>query len=238
MATTMATVRFDGVTKRFPGVVALDDVTFDIAAGSCHALCGENGAGKSTLGKLLAGIYSARRGARPHRRRARPVRQPDRRLEVGRGHGPSGALVLREPVGGREPLPRQPAVEPRLRLEARDAPTRGSDAGAHRRRARRHAHGRRPDHRPAADAPDRVGDRAGGAADRLRRADEQPVAARSRAPVRDHRPAAGARRDVHLRQPSPRRDLSPLRHHHGAARRPARGDASRRRGRSGRASSR
>ena len=62
MATTMATVRFDGVTKRFPGVVALDRVTFDIAAGSCHALCGENGAGKSTLGKLLAGIYTPDEG--------------------------------------------------------------------------------------------------------------------------------------------------------------------------------
>jgi ABC-type sugar transport system ATPase subunit len=55
-------VRFDGVTKRFPGVVALDHVSFDIAAGSCHALCGENGAGKSTLGKLLAGIYSPDEG--------------------------------------------------------------------------------------------------------------------------------------------------------------------------------
>ncbi len=55
-------VRFDGVTKRFPGVVALDHVTFEIAAGSCHALCGENGAGKSTLGKLLAGIYSPDEG--------------------------------------------------------------------------------------------------------------------------------------------------------------------------------
>ena len=55
-------VRFDGVTKRFPGVVALDHVTFDIAAGSCHALCGENGAGKSTLGKVLAGIYSPDEG--------------------------------------------------------------------------------------------------------------------------------------------------------------------------------
>jgi ribose transport system ATP-binding protein len=50
-------VEFDGVTKRFPGVVALQDVSFSIAAGACHALCGENGAGKSTLGKLLAGLY-------------------------------------------------------------------------------------------------------------------------------------------------------------------------------------
>ena len=37
-------------------VQAVSDVSFDVASGSCHALCGENGAGKSTLGKLLAGI--------------------------------------------------------------------------------------------------------------------------------------------------------------------------------------
>lgn len=50
-------VRFDRITKAFPGVVALSDVTVDVVAGSCHALCGENGAGKSTLGKILAGIH-------------------------------------------------------------------------------------------------------------------------------------------------------------------------------------
>jgi ABC-type sugar transport system ATPase subunit len=49
-------ISFRRVSKRFPGARALEDVSFDVAAGSCHALCGENGAGKSTLGKLLAGI--------------------------------------------------------------------------------------------------------------------------------------------------------------------------------------
>ena len=53
-----AAVRFEQVSKQFPGVQALRDVTLEIAAGSCHALCGENGAGKSTLGKILAGIQS------------------------------------------------------------------------------------------------------------------------------------------------------------------------------------
>lgn len=45
------------ITKRFPGVTALSDVSFDSKAGEIHALCGENGAGKSTLIKLLSGVH-------------------------------------------------------------------------------------------------------------------------------------------------------------------------------------
>ena len=50
-------LRADHITKRFPGVTALKDVSFDLREGEIHALCGENGAGKSTLIKLLSGIH-------------------------------------------------------------------------------------------------------------------------------------------------------------------------------------
>src|ERR1700755_2870820 len=46
-----------GVSKRFPGVIALDQVNLEIAKGEVLALCGENGAGKSTLMKILGGVY-------------------------------------------------------------------------------------------------------------------------------------------------------------------------------------
>ena len=51
-----------GVSKRFPGVHALDRVDLDVRRGEVHVLLGENGAGKSTLMKILSGVYARDEG--------------------------------------------------------------------------------------------------------------------------------------------------------------------------------
>ncbi|KPP86799.1 MAG: ribose transport system ATP-binding protein [Rhodobacteraceae bacterium HLUCCO07] len=51
-------LRLEGIVKTFPGVRALDDVSFSVMPGEVHALMGENGAGKSTLMKVLGGIHA------------------------------------------------------------------------------------------------------------------------------------------------------------------------------------
>lgn len=50
-------LQMQGISKQFPGVRALDDVTLEVRRGDIHAICGENGAGKSTLMKVLSGVH-------------------------------------------------------------------------------------------------------------------------------------------------------------------------------------
>ncbi|BDI23620.1 multiple monosaccharide ABC transporter ATP-binding protein [Herbiconiux sp. L3-i23] len=57
MADAPAILEMRDITKRFPGVIALDQVNLVVKRGEIHAICGENGAGKSTLMKVLSGVY-------------------------------------------------------------------------------------------------------------------------------------------------------------------------------------
>ncbi|HUI69217.1 MAG TPA: ATP-binding cassette domain-containing protein, partial [Spirochaetia bacterium] len=50
-------LQLQNVSKSFPGVKALQNISFDLREGEVHCLCGENGAGKSTLIKILSGAY-------------------------------------------------------------------------------------------------------------------------------------------------------------------------------------
>ena len=63
MSVPAPALAFDRVSMAFPGVKALDDVSFAVRAGSIHALMGENGAGKSTLLKILSGAYTPSGGS-------------------------------------------------------------------------------------------------------------------------------------------------------------------------------
>lgn len=72
-----------GITKRFPGVIANDDVNFEVHRGEVHALLGENGSGKSTLCKILTGLYQPDEGAILVDGEARRFKSPADAFEAG-----------------------------------------------------------------------------------------------------------------------------------------------------------
>src|SRR5919206_3882525 len=78
-------IRLRGITKRFPGVVANQDVDFEAAVGEVHALLGENGAGKSTLSNVMTGLYLPDEGTMEVHGRHVAFRSPRDAIAVGIG---------------------------------------------------------------------------------------------------------------------------------------------------------
>src|SRR5262245_9691122 len=74
-----------GISKRFPGVTALDSVQFSVKRGEVLALIGENGAGKSTLMKILAGIYKPDSGTILFHDQPAVIRSPRESSKLGIG---------------------------------------------------------------------------------------------------------------------------------------------------------
>lgn len=83
MTDTQTILNMKGITKSFPGVIALEDVDFSLKKGEVHALMGENGAGKSTLIKVLTGVEHPDTGLIELEGKPIQVRSPQHSQEIG-----------------------------------------------------------------------------------------------------------------------------------------------------------
>ncbi|MDD9270622.1 ABC transporter ATP-binding protein [Paenibacillus sp. GCM10023248] len=85
MSEVVPVVELNGITKRFPGIVANDAISLKLMKGEIHALLGENGAGKSTLMNILFGLYQPDEGHIKVQGKEVAIDSPNRAIELGIG---------------------------------------------------------------------------------------------------------------------------------------------------------
>ena len=214
-------LRIEGITKRFPGVLSLDAVDFDVAAGEVHALVGENGAGKSTLIKVIAGAYQPDAGTIEFAGERRAWASPQAARAAGIHVIYQELVLFPELTVAENVMIERGAAQPsRADRPPRDAPACRRGPGRARDRARPAHAGQAPVGRRPADARDRQGpDRRRQAPD-PRRADRGDLGPRGRAAVRTHAPPARPRGRDHLHLAPARGGVQGRRSRDGAEGRP------------------
>ena len=212
-------IALEGISKSFPGVRALAEVSLALYPGSVTALVGENGAGKSTLVKILTGIYQPDEGTIRVDGAEAHFPTAQRGGKSRRHRHPPGNRAVRRTVGRREhlfgPCPPHPLRPSRLEDDERERPrlarprrgrSRSGDPPARSRHRQQTPRRHRP--RTFHRRPRRHHGRADGC----------PFAQGNPRALRPGRPAEGGRQGDPLHQPQVRRDFPYRRSLHGVSR--------------------
>jgi ABC-type sugar transport system ATPase subunit len=215
-----AFVAMTGITKRYAGVTALDDVDFRVAAGEAVCLAGENGSGKSTLIKILAGVEQPTEGeiriGGTLRDRLNPrVSAAAGIMVIFQDFSLFPNLTVAENIG----FATQLAAAPHLLQPQGLARSRAAGAGPHRRRHPHRRPGRDAARRAQAAGRHRPRARLRGAAHHHGRTHHRADRTRGARAPRHHPAAQGRRRGRGLRQPQAGRGAGGQRTGRGAAQR-------------------